>query len=102
MISVTRVFRLGIRLAAWATPRLQEWHRQRHMNRVEGQRHLDARNWTEAEKYLTIALAERRHSSKRRLDLLLGLAQAQRRQAKLVEAEQTVHVAIQLANQSRD
>jgi tetratricopeptide (TPR) repeat protein len=72
------------------------------MNRVEGQRHLDARNWSEAEKHLTLALAERRHSSKRRLDLLLGLAQAQRRQAKLVEAEQTTNTAIQLANQSRD
>ena len=68
MISVTRLFRLGIRLAAWATPRVQAWHRQRHMNRVEGQRHLDARNWTEAEKHLTLALAERRHSTRRRLD----------------------------------
>jgi tetratricopeptide (TPR) repeat protein len=102
MISITRLFRLGIRVAAWATPRMQEWHRQRHMNRVEGQRHLDARNWTEAEKHLTLALAERRHSSKRRLDLLLGLVQAQRRQAKFVEAEQTTNTAIQLANQSHD
>ena len=71
------------------------------MNRVEGQRHLDARNWCEAEKHLTVALAERRHTSKRRLDLLLGLAQAQRRQAKFADAEQTVDLAIKLAN-SRD
>jgi tetratricopeptide (TPR) repeat protein len=98
MISVTRLFRLGIRVAAWATPRVQAWHRQRHMNRVEGQRHLDARNWTEAEKHLTAALAERRHSSKRRLELLLGLVQAQRRQTKFAEAEQTADLAIQLAN----
>jgi tetratricopeptide (TPR) repeat protein len=68
------------------------------MNRVEGQRHLDARNWTEAEKHLTLALAERRHSTRRRLDLLLGLVQAQRRQTKFAEAEQTADRAIQLAN----
>jgi tetratricopeptide (TPR) repeat protein len=102
MITVTRLFRLGIRVAAWATPRLQAWHRRRHMNRVEGQRHLDARNWTEAEKYLTLALAERRHSPQRRLELFLGLVQAQRRQAKFVEAGATADKAIQLANQSRN
>jgi len=102
MISVTRLFRLGIRVAAWATPRVQQWHRQRHMNRIEGQRHLEARNWTEAEKHLTAALAERRHSSKRSLELLLGLVEAQRRQSKLVEAEQTAHIAIQQAVHARD
>ncbi len=57
---------------------MQAWHRQRHMNGIEGQRHLDARNWSEAEKHLALALAERRHSFKRRLDLLIGLAPAQR------------------------
>lgn len=100
MLSVTRIFRLGIRFAAWATPHVQNWHRERHMNRVEGQRHLDARNWTEAERYFTAALAERKHSSERRLELLLGLGQAQGHQSKFELAEQSVEAAIQLANQS--
>jgi len=102
MLSVTRLFRLGIRFAAWATPHVQNWHRRRHMNRVEGQRHLEAHNWTEAERHLTAALAERRRSPARHLDLLLGLAQAQRGQNKFAEAERTVDTAIQYANQSRN
>lgn len=100
MISVTRLFRLGIRLAAWATPHVQEWHRQRHVNRTEGQRNLEARNWTEAEKYLALALAERRHSAKRRVELLLGLAKAQRHTHKFAEAQQTVSTAIEVATQN--
>lgn len=102
MISVTRIFRLGIRFAAWVTPHAKEWHRQRHLNRVEGERHLAARNWTEAENHLTLALAERRHASKVRLDLLLGLMEAQRNQGKTPEAEQTAQTAIALATSSKD
>src|SRR5712692_10209399 len=102
MLSVTRIFRLGIRLAAWATPHIKEWHRRRHLNRLEGQRHLDARNWTEAERHLDLALAERRHSPKRRIELLLGLEKAKLRQRKLPEAEQTARMAIDLAAQTKD
>ena len=102
MISVTRILRLGVRLAAWATPHVQEWHRKRHENRVEGERHLAARNWSEAERHLTLALAERRHSSARRLDLLLGLTEAQRKQGKPAEAEQTTQTAIGLAASAKN
>jgi tetratricopeptide (TPR) repeat protein len=102
MISVTRIARLGIRLAAWATPHVKEWHRKRHLNRVEGERHLASRNWREAENHLTLALAERRHSSKRRLDLLLGLTEAQRKQGKAAEAEKTSQLAIDLATSSKN
>ncbi len=102
MISVTRILRLGVRLAAWATPHVKEWHRKRHENRVEGERHLTARNWSEAEKHLTLALAERRHPSKRRLDLLLGLTEAQRKQGKSAEAEKTSETAIALAASSKN
>jgi tetratricopeptide (TPR) repeat protein len=97
MISVTRIFRLGIRFAAWVTPHVKEWHRKRHLNRVEGERNLTVRNWSEAEKHLTLALAERRHSSQQRLDLLLGLQEAQRKQGKASDAEQTAQQAIDLA-----
>jgi tetratricopeptide (TPR) repeat protein len=102
MISVTRILRLGVRLAAWATPHVKEWHRKRHENRVEGERHLTARNWSEAEKHLTLALAERRHASQRRLDLLLGLTEAQRKQGKSSDAEKTSQLAIDLAASSKN
>ena len=93
MISVTRIFRISMKVARWAEPHVKEWHRKRHFNRVEGQRNLDCRNWSEAEKHLTLALAERRHSDKRRCELLLNLEQAQRRQKKLTEAEQSALAA---------
>jgi tetratricopeptide (TPR) repeat protein len=97
MISVTRIFRLSMRVARWAEPYVKEWHRQRHFNRVEGQRHLEARNFSEAEKYLTLALSERRHSADRTSELFLGLEQAQRRQGKLAEAEQSATAALNAA-----
>ncbi len=97
MIGITRIFRLAVRIAAWATPFAKEWHRKRHLNRVEGARHLAARNWSEAERHLQLALAERRHSNGHRLDLLLALKEAQRKQGKSAEAEQTVLQAVDLA-----
>lgn len=102
MISVTRIARLGVRFAAWVTPHVKEWHRKRHENRVEGERHLATRNWSEAEKHLTLALAERRHSNKRRLGLLLGLTEAQRKQGKSADAEKTSQMAIDLAAAAKD
>jgi tetratricopeptide (TPR) repeat protein len=102
MISVTRFLRLGVRVAAWATPRVQEWHRARHRNRVEGERHLHARNWSEAEKHLKLALDEGHHSTARRLDILLGLTEAQRKIGRSAEAEQTTQTAIALAASSKN
>ena len=84
------------------TPHVKEWHRKRHENRVEGERHLATRNWSEAERHLTLALAERRHSSKRRLDLLLGLTEAQRKQGKSADAEKTSQMAIDLAASAKN
>jgi tetratricopeptide (TPR) repeat protein len=97
MISVTRLVRLGVRVATWATPHIKEWHRQRHFNRTEGERHLQSRNWSEAEKHLTLALAERRRAIPQRIELLLSLQQAQRKQHKLAEAEKTVLQAVAMA-----
>jgi len=102
MVSITRIARLGVRFAAWVTPHVQEWHRKRHENRVEGQRNLTVRNWCEAERYFTLALAERRHASKVRLDLLLGLTEAQRKQGNASEAEATCQIAIDLAASSKN
>ncbi|MGD1091236.1 MAG: tetratricopeptide repeat protein [Bryobacteraceae bacterium] len=97
-----RLVRLGVRLAAWATPRVKEWHRERHLHRLEGERHLQSRNWSEAENHLTEALGERRHPTKLRIQLLLGLQAAQRNQNKLAAAEQSARTAIDVAKGSRD
>jgi tetratricopeptide (TPR) repeat protein len=100
MISVFRVFRLSIRFATWVTPHVKEWHRKRHLNRLEGERNLQVRNWSEAEKHFTAALSERKHSSKVRLGLLTGLEKAQRAQGKLAEAEQTARAGSEIAAKS--
>jgi len=97
MISVTRLVRLGVRLATWATPHVKEWHRQRHFNATEGRRHLESHHWADAEKHIKLALAERRRAIPERIELLLSLQKAQRHQHKLAEAEKTVQQAIALA-----
>ena len=97
MISITRIFRLGIRFAVWVTPHVKEWHRKRNLNVSEAERHLGTRNWSEAEKHLSAALTERRYSSKKRVGFLLHLEKAQRMQGKLNQAEQTARAAIELA-----
>ncbi len=97
MIPFNTALRWSIKLAAWATPQLRAWTLERSMNRVEGERHLKDRNWAEAEKYLTGAVAEadeRRHSV-RKIHFRLLLAEAQRKQGKIAEAEQTVRAALE-------
>src|SRR6266851_5399948 len=105
MIGILRLFRLGTRFAAWATPHVQEWHRKRHLNRAEGERHLQAGNHREAERHLQLAVEEakkRRYSIARRIPLQLQLAEAQQEQGKLIEAEQSVRMAILEAIKERD
>ncbi len=83
--------------AAWKSPRVPAWSLERSLNRVEGERYLKARNYEVAEKYLTLAVAEadeRRHSV-RKVQLRLYLAEAQRKQRKLSEAERTVRTALE-------
>jgi tetratricopeptide (TPR) repeat protein len=90
-------FRWSLQKAAWKAPRIQAWSLERSLNRVEGERHLKAREYVQAEKYLALAVAEadeRRHSV-RIVQLRLYLAEAQRRQGKLDEAEHTVRTALE-------
>jgi len=94
---VTRLFKLGIRFAAWITPQVKEWHRKRNLNLTEAERHLAARNWADAEQHLVLALAERRHTSGKQLDLLLQLVSAQCHQSKWEKAEQNIQVAMGVA-----
>jgi len=84
-------------IAQWVEKQAVVWYRNRNLNKTEGYRHLDAQNWAEAEKHFLTALAERRHSTEGTIKLSLGLAQAQRRQNKLYEAEQTMRSAVDLA-----
>jgi len=84
-------------MAVRATPHIKAWSLERNLNRIEGERHLKARNYGEAEKYLTLAVTEadeQRHSV-RIVQFRLFLAEAQRRQGKLSEAEQTVRTALE-------
>jgi tetratricopeptide (TPR) repeat protein len=97
MVGVTRMIKIGVRIAQWATPHVHNWHRERNMNRTEARRHAQARNWGEAERYFQAALAERERSSVDRLELLLGLAEAQRCQFKLEDSEHTAYEAIKIA-----
>ena len=95
-MSIIRLFRLGIRAAAWATPRVQEWHRERQMNQNESQRHFDAKNWAEAETHLLAALKEKR-STKVKAELLAKLSKAQLHQQKFNEAAESANACADLA-----
>jgi tetratricopeptide (TPR) repeat protein len=102
MISIVRAFKLATRFAAWATPHVKEWNRKRHENRVEGERHLEAGNYGEAERYLTVAIAQaeqRRYPVAKRNALRLKLAEAQRQQGKLDDAERSARLAMEDAGQ---
>ncbi len=98
MDPIFNAFRWSMQLAAWAAPRMDAWSLERGLDRVEGERQLKARNYAEAEKYLERALQEadvQRHSV-RRIQFRLELAEAQRKQGKLNEAEETVRQALEL------
>ncbi len=93
------------RFAAWVTPHVKDWHRQRHQDRLEGERHLGAGNYSEAEKHLTAAVAlavERGDAPHKRAALRLQLAEAQRELGKFDQAERTVRAAIEDTGQDRE
>ena len=81
-------------------PRLAAWSLDRNHDRTEGERLLKAGSYAEAETYLDRAAldAEKRgHSAPKRIQVRLLLAEAQRKQVRLNEAEQTVRAAIEVA-----
>src|SRR5580704_14497364 len=102
MLGVTRIVKIGVRVAEWATPHVQKWHLERNLNRVEAQRHMQAGNWSEAEKHFQLALEEKHHSTVDKLELRLGLAEAQRRQSKLEDAERNACLAIKISVQDEN
>ncbi len=97
MIPIDTALRWSIKLAAWATPQIRAWSLERSLNRIEGERSLKAKKWGDAEKYLSQAVDEadvQRHSV-RKIHFRLLLAEAQRKQGKIAEAEQTVRAALE-------
>ena len=102
MLNILRMVRLGVDAARWAAPHVQDWKRQRNFNELEAWRNLESKNWGEAEKHFSLALEEPRHGDAKRLEFLLGLAEAQRKQAKFVAAEGTARKAVELATHSKN
>jgi hypothetical protein len=98
MLEVFSPFRWSMQLAAWATPRMKAWSMERGLDRVEGERQLKARNYFEAEKHFLAAVeeADQRRHSVRRVQFRMQLAEAQRKQGKLLDAEKTVRTALEL------
>ncbi|HLX43892.1 MAG TPA: tetratricopeptide repeat protein [Bryobacteraceae bacterium] len=88
-------------MPTWSTSRVgsrtSKWSLERNLSRVEGERHLKARNWPEAEECLAeaVADADRRGHSVQKIHLRLQLAEAQRKQSKVAEAELTVRAALE-------
>lgn len=68
----------------------------RQVNRAEGERHLRAKNFRDAEEYFKRAVeeADQRRHSVHQLQCRLLLAEAQRHQGKLLDAEQVVRTAL--------
>jgi tetratricopeptide (TPR) repeat protein len=84
-------------MAAWAVPGLKAWSLERSANRTQGERYLRAREYVEAERYLKAAVKEAdtlRHTV-RKVQFRLQLAEAQRKQGKMEEAEKTIRTALE-------
>lgn len=97
-MSMMRLFNLSVKIAAWATPHLQRWMRSQQLNEEHAERHFQARNYAEAEKFYAAAIddAERRHSAlKKRIPLMLQLAESSRRNGDLDAALVAVSDAIE-------
>ena len=82
--------------------KLQALAKAAQSNRSEGERQLEAGNFAEAEASLTLAVGESGGSVARRVGLRLQLAEAQRKQAKLAEAENNSRGALGIAAADQD
>jgi tetratricopeptide (TPR) repeat protein len=77
--------------------RIHAWGRKQVSHSAEGGRHLEAGNYTEAERFLALAVAdaeERRSAAATQILLRLQLAEAQRKLGKFDQAKQALQVAI--------
>ncbi|HML17147.1 MAG TPA: hypothetical protein VK419_08980, partial [Bryobacteraceae bacterium] len=82
--------------------KLQELRQRTESHGAQGARLLEAGNFAEAEASFRLALAGTRGSPSRRVGLWLQLGAAQRKQAKLAEAEQSSLQALETAMAGQD
>jgi tetratricopeptide (TPR) repeat protein len=114
MFANLRLFRWSRDPGAGASS-VEKWTLDRNWDRSEGERLLKAKSFTAAENLLTRAIVDaetRKRSAAARVHLRLQLAEAQRHQFrpyaeepnldKLIAAEQTVRLAIEIAAKSSD
>lgn len=88
-----------VNVFGWSWALFDKWNKQRNRLTVEGEQDLQVGNYSEAEKSLTLAAAEaesRGASAGKQATILRNLAEAQRKQGKLGEAEQTIQKAMAL------
>ncbi len=98
-------FLKSLKWSAVRTPAVESWTIDRNWSRAEGERLLKAHQYEDAEPYLVEAVAEAdQHSmsSAKRVRLRAQLADVQRKQGKLDEAETNLREAIQLAAGTSD
>jgi tetratricopeptide (TPR) repeat protein len=91
MLELWLKFKASAKLMAWAAPHFRQWNNDRDFTKV--------RNFEDAEILLSEAVAESTNqdiSPTTRIKLQLQLAEAQRKQEKLDEAEATVRAALEL------
>ena len=90
---------LFINAFGWGWELFNKWNTRRNQLAVQGERELQVGNYSEAEKSLALALTEANSSgfsAGKRAAILRNLAEAQRKQSKFAEAEQTIQQAITL------
>lgn len=100
-MSASTIMKVGIRIAEFLTPHIQKWQHDRNLNQSEAQRHLEARNWSEAEKHFRLALEEKHHRPADRVGFLLALAEAEHGQGRLEDAGRTTELALQMAGSDK-
>ena len=96
----------GAKTSSWGLPGLGNLLRRTWASREEGERQLGLSNFAEAEKHLSQAVSEaecRSAPRKAHIEVLLNLAEAQRRQKKFTDARETIEAALGLlpADQSK-
>jgi tetratricopeptide (TPR) repeat protein len=91
-----------VNIALWLMPRVLDILRKRNAEAELGAKQLQAGNYPEAEAALTAALgkAVRGGSSSAQVELLWGLAAAQRKQGKAFEGEQSIRAAMVLLSEA--
>jgi tetratricopeptide (TPR) repeat protein len=88
-------------LCLWTFPIIQKWKKRRDAPGLEGEGHLLVGNYPEAEQALRKALSQAEHQRitvKKRASLMRNLADAQRKQGKFAEAQESILQVLALSS----